>query len=98
MNTKTLVEADHVFEIPENIAKCPYCEAKLYARAIAWTEENDGWTAEQLEVDCDNEPDIESDKWDEWMHNHSYMPYVFHLPVNNKIEDYIKSNFRFNVK
>lgn len=64
---------------------------------IAWTEENDGWVAEQLEIDCDNEPDIESDEWDLWMHNHSDMPYVYQLPVNIMVENYINKNFRFKI-
>jgi hypothetical protein len=92
-----LVPADCLFEIPLHIAKCPYCESKLYAQAHAWVEEDDGWVAEQLEVGCESEPDIESDEWDLWMHNHSYMPYVYQLPVNTAIENYINKNFRFKL-
>jgi hypothetical protein len=36
----TIVDNDHVFRIPPEIAKCPYCGEKLYAQAIAWQKED----------------------------------------------------------
>lgn len=95
----TIVPARHCFEIPESLAKCPYCEAKLYAHCNAWSQEEDGtWIAEEMEVDCDSEPDIDSGKWKAWFREHSDMPYVHWLPVRNTIEAWINQNYRFNVE
>lgn len=91
-----LVPKHHIFKIPTSLAVCPYCNPKLYASCEAWTENDEGeWLADSITVDCETEPDIDSDEWREWFDSHSDMPYVYQLPVNVKIENWINSNFRF---
>lgn len=98
-NMLKTVASDHIFEIPAEIAVCPYCDAKLYASCEAWTQiDNGSWIAEQLSIDCETEPDIEAPRWDEWFTTHSEMPYVYQLPVDTKVEKWVNTNFRFEVE
>lgn len=91
------VPLDHTFEIPSVVAKCPYCDSKLFAQCLSWIEsdDGDGWIVEQMQVDCESEPDPDTNEWDEWTAIHSDMPYVYQLAVENKIEKWINQNFRF---
>lgn len=91
-----LVSMDHLFEIPDSVAVCPYCDAKLTASCEAWTEEEEGvWQAEGVTVNCDDMPDFESNEWGDWWDGHYYMPYVYQLPVDTKVKRWIDDNFRF---
>lgn len=92
-----IVPTDHTFDIPPEVAICPYCDARLTAHCEAWTEtdEESIWEAEQVSVDCDTQPDLDSDEWDEWADIHTDMPYVYWLPVSTKVEQWIDKNFRF---
>ncbi|ACC81167.1 hypothetical protein [Nostoc punctiforme] len=94
----TIVPADYHFEIPEEIAKCPYCETKLHVQVHGWTEEDDGWVADSIEMVCESEPDIDDDAWDDFNESHSEMPYVYLLPVQNTVQEWINNNFRFDME
>lgn len=101
MKNYTIVPFDHHFEIPETIAVCPYCKQKMYAQVNGWTEapfEAEGlWLADNIETTCESEPeDFESDEFSDYVDSHSEMPYVYKLPVDKVIEDYINRNFRFS--
>jgi hypothetical protein len=77
---------------------CPYCGADLVYVATGWTKHpaKNFWKAEGLESRCLQMPDeMMSEEWDEWMNQHSYMTYVYQLPVDNKVEKYINAKFRF---
>lgn len=56
------------------------------------------WIATSFDHDCHSMPDFESEEWDDWMNQHSYMPYVNQLPVDLKVERFIKKRFRFNLQ
>ena len=43
------------------------------------------WLATEINLDCENEPDIESAEWDEWHKWHYSMPYVDWLPLELRI-------------
>lgn len=94
----TLVKSDHVFKINPGIIKCPYCGGNLVASVSAWTLQGDGWIAETIEVECQSEPDLDSDEWDDWLEGHSDMPYVYWLPVVNTIEKAINLKYRFDLE
>ena len=98
MNTKTIVPARHIFEIPREITVCPYCNANLHASCDAWTETDDGWIAEDIEVDCENEPDIGDEEWDSFIDSHSDFPYIYWLSVRNTIQRWINANYRFDLE
>lgn len=93
-----LVPADHKFEVPKEVAVCPYCNTKLRASVQEWTEDSDGWVASSIEMICEKEPDIDDPLWEEFTSEHSEMPYVYLLPVQSKVEDWINSNFRFDME
>lgn len=61
------VPAGRTFDLTK---PCPYCGGKIAVRATAWEEEDDGWVATSLDIDCDKEPDIDSREWPEWSSVH----------------------------
>lgn len=76
-NARATVQSDHRFQVPADIAVCPYCEARLTAQAQGWTETEPGsgvWAVDLLDMDCDSEPDIDSQAWDDWFEHHGYAP------------------------
>ena len=93
-----LIDSDALIAIPPEIAVCPYCDTKLTAHSEAWTQEDDdSWIATDVQVDCETEPDMESEEWEEWMKWHSDMPYVYMLPVVQTVTKWINSKYRFRL-
>jgi len=89
----TLVPADKTFLFR---GACPYCKGDLTYQAEGWEQQEDGtWTGNCFHSECSNEPDIESDEWEDWFATHSDMPYVYQLPVDQSAERFINSHFRF---
>jgi hypothetical protein len=77
---------------------CPYCGGDLTYTAVGWQQEDDfTWTATSLSSACSNEPSLLSDEFDDWMDNHCQMPYVYQLPVDQAVEDYIRLKYRFDM-
>ena len=92
----TLLETTDDIEVPDRVATCPYCGGKLSIRAHTWTQNDDGaWIATGIDVDCDTEPDIDGDEWDDWNTRHSYMPYVNWLPLHERLMKWMRKRFRF---
>jgi hypothetical protein len=96
--------------VPREIAVCPYCDdpTPLVARMAAW--ESDGkrrgveiWKCSEIELECVSEPELfedmtdagDSEEWDEWINAHSYMPYVYMLPIEIRVSKWINSCYRF---
>jgi hypothetical protein len=93
-----LIDPDASIDIPADVAVCPYCGAALVARFTAWTEEDDGtWAASEVTVDCVSEPAIDGGNWESWYWQHSYMPYVYQLPVDMKVLEWINKTYRFKI-
>jgi hypothetical protein len=93
------LKRDAVIEIPKEVAVCPICGARLYASCDSWVEEGDEeeviWKAESLNIDCETEPDIKSDEWEDWMAEHYSMPYVDWLPVECHIVEWVNKHFEW---
>lgn len=97
--SRRLVASNHRFDIPPEVAVCPYCEAKLTAQAEAWYERDDGtWGVEEIDLDCTAEPDIDSPEYREFVSEHTYMPYVFWLPVRERVQKWINKRFDFHIE
>ena len=41
---------------------------------------------------------MKSRKWNDWMDQHSDMPYVNQLPVDERVKKWINERYRFDVK
>ena len=77
---------------------CPYCKGDLTYRCYGWEKDENGlWMADSFDMDCSTEPDMESEEWEYWMDNHSEMPYVHQLPVDERVKKFINSKYRFNL-
>ena len=84
--------------IPSDLAVCPICGGKLIIVDVdAWyLEEQTGlWIAETVYVECEHEPDIESDDWEDFDNGHYSMPYVDWLPIIVKIEQWFQKHYRY---
>ena len=97
--THQLINSDTILDIPPTVALCPYCGAKLYAVCEGWTEAEDGsgWEADEVHLDCVSEPSIRSRKHKAWLDQHTYMPYVYWLPVAKKVKKWINEHYRFDL-
>lgn len=98
----TTIETDTIIEVPTSVAVCPYCGAPLIARPEAWTQEDDGsWSASESGLECLSEPELDDsdphsvELWEDWLAEHTVMPYVFMLPVDVKVLAWINANYRF---
>lgn len=90
-----LVSKDKEFKF-KNL--CPYCKGNLTYRCNGWEQDENGlWMADSFDMECSTEPDVESDEWEDWMQQHSEMPYVYQLPVDEKVKDFINKKYRFGV-
>lgn len=49
-----------------------------------------------MTTECETEPDIDSDEWEEWHLEHYHMPYVDWLPFDLRMEKWIRERFVFN--
>ena len=79
-------------------ARCPICGAGLTLDAGAGTEldeETGEWIATEIELDCESEPDIDSDEWEEWHRWHYRMPYVDWLPLEQRILNAVRRKYHF---
>ena len=91
-----------IIRIPREVAVCPYCGGELIARPEAWSENDDGiWEAQESGLDCVTEPELDPanestvEEWDDWIARHTYMPYVYWLPVDMKVTKWINANYRW---
>lgn len=68
-----LVQRNHIFKIPSDIAVCPYRQSPLYASVNGWIKQSDGWIADSFDIECETEPGLDEPKWIEWYYTHSYL-------------------------
>ena len=100
MSELQLLEPEAELDIPADVAVCPYCNALLVATFRAWEQNDDGtWRASEITCDCVDEPDLEDDEdgWTAFIDRHSYMPYVYQLPVDTKVLKWVNARYRFNL-
>jgi len=93
------LKPDETIDIPADIAVCPYCKTKMTISPDGWTEEEDGFICDSFTSWCETEPEIDAsqEQWDAFLHVHGAMPYVYQLPVDLKIEAWLKDHFRFDL-
>jgi hypothetical protein len=99
MSAVQQISPNTVLQVPPAIAVCPYCQTALTVSIEACTQEADGWVATEIQVDCETEPDLETDQeaWHAWMEHHTQMPYVYLLPVHQRVLRWLEQHYRFVV-
>ncbi len=73
-----------------NKPRCPYCGGKLTVSVNGWHKEADGWAADDLQLDCEND--------DEKNEDHSDMPYMNWLPVEQQLLRWMNARYRWNLE
>lgn len=91
------LKPEEVVEIPKEVAVCPICRGTLYASCDQWAEENKDWVVDSINMDCETEPDIDSDNWQDWFTGHYSAPYIDWLPVEKIVIDWLNKNYRWNL-
>lgn len=83
-------------DVPERVAVCPYCGGRLSLCCTGWTQlKNGAWMADLIDLGCVTEPDIDDELWDDWTAEHCDMPYVYMLPVEERVMRWLQRNYRF---
>ena len=96
---------DTLLAVPSDIALCPYCQGQLYVGVEGWEQDGDGtWLADCIVLECETEPELprkgEDDIayiYDAWYSTHSESPYVYWLPVENKVKNWLNENYRWEL-
>lgn len=92
-----ILKTDTALEIPAEVAVCPICSGELYAQFDAWVEDGGQWKASEVHLDCENEPDIDSEDWPSWHAGHYSMPYVDWLPICYIVLEWVNKNYSFDL-
>jgi hypothetical protein len=79
--------------VPREVAVCPICEADIEVEEVMEWECESGEPM-SIQVQCTTEPDIDGDEWWGWQRGHWSMPYVDWLPVENRVLEWFRQNFR----
>ena len=97
-----IVQCEELIHIPPWLARCPYCGGLLVAQPESWIESSKPglWVAEFANTQCTTEPTIDEiegdyDDWIEWINQHTVMPYVYWLPVDQRITKWLAHHYRF---
>lgn len=94
-----LLESRACVTAPADFA-CPICGAQLAViESRAWNQDEDGtWFATEVDIECTTEPDIDADEWEDWHAGHYRTPYIDWLPLEQRILQWMRREFRFNLK
>ena len=92
-----IVPEDHPFVFKK---LCPYCKGNLTYVCNGWEQDDNGlWMADSFDMECSKEPNnVEAEEWEFWIQQHSEMPYVYQLPVDEKVKAFINRKYRFDLK
>jgi hypothetical protein len=92
-----IAPTDRLFRIK---SPCPYCGGEITVSANAWEQDDDGsWYATDLDVNCSNEPSIDSPKWPAWDAEHGRNDYseAWHQ-LHERIVRALRSKVCFNIQ
>lgn len=77
---------------------CPICGGDVELQDIeAWSQvgNTNEWEATEIVTQCEHEPPIDSEEWEEWHKGHYSMPYVDWLPYQQRMLQWVNDNYRF---
>lgn len=97
-----LVSKQSEIDIPKDLMVCPYCGKRLVLEDIDQvSQEPDGsWVADSIILMCEDEPSFSEGSaaaWQRWHEAHSNMPYVYQLPVEQKVLEHINKHYRIDI-
>jgi len=92
----TITDKDLPISVPTEIALCPYCNTPLTrVEIMGCVLQADGsWLVDQISLECETTPDIDSDTWPAWYEAHSQMPYVYMMPVTKQVLAWMAEHYR----
>jgi hypothetical protein len=93
------LDPNATFDVPEYVATCPICGAKLWANFEEWeaTGRSNRWRCTMAKLNCETEPDIDDPDFDDWMNGHYQMPYVDWMPLEIEIARWINRRYWFGL-
>jgi hypothetical protein len=91
------IKAHDIVPLPEALSVCPICQRKLVITSYdSWCEDDESrWYAIEVHTQCESEPAIDSDNWDDWYRSHYSHPYIDWMPLSERILRWLKENYRF---
>lgn len=90
--------------VPVEVGMCPYCDRPL-SIGFEDFERNDvgTWSCIKVELECATELEMQQygqhvteDDWDQFERSHSLMPYVYILPVEERILEWVNQSYYFD--
>lgn len=75
---------------------CPICGKGVIIEAV--TEWGENGTIVHAEMECETEPDIDSDEWPDWHAEHYHMPYVYWMPYELRALKWLAKTHRYDGK
>ena len=83
----------HLFSFEDE--PCPYCGDRVVATATAFHKAPDGWKCDEVDANCESEPDIDSPEWEDWFDGHSRDVYEILEPHSRRLVNRINREYRF---
>lgn len=97
MITITITDLGKPIDVPRKVATCPICDAKIVVDEVHEWECESGKPV-GISVDCVTRPDIDSEEWPDWFNHHwRNMPYVYWLPVEQRVLQWFQKHYRCDV-
>lgn len=99
--TFAILDTEARLQIAKEVQTCPYCDGPITLYFEEWEEDEKHaglWLTGRAKVDCDDEPDMDSDEWENWFQRHSDMPYVHQLPVELLMTEWVNARYRFRLE
>lgn len=89
-------------KVPTHIAVCPSCHTRLTIDLDGWTLNSDSTLiADSFTSFCENEKDMDNKKayrkFEESHYKELHSPYIYRLPVDAAIENWLIETFRFEL-
>ena len=79
--------------VPTESLPCPICGSKVIVTGVHEWETESGKIV-QADFDCETEPDLDSDEYLDWFHDHhENMPYVYWLPYEQRLLDWLNQRY-----
>jgi len=79
--------------LPMDKLACPMCwSSVILTQVLCWG--TDSGEILEAEYDCDTEPDMDSEEWDDWFRgHHERMPYVYWLPFQQRLLTWLNETY-----